>query len=416
MIYIVFSKREELLIHRIGVKEIQQYAHLKDFVPFLHERGTVVTVRDAQREIKPIYKLLQYLGQPCVYLFFSPPDGPYSRIACPKIFIAPIDKDAAHPISEEGIRKSVAGITFSQEALETLEVEGSEEVLLKCIPPPIWDKFQHLHDPQHIDQSSLFTVRTNGNILDTDIPSLQPDRITFNIPLTSRLHSIISAAIYYKTDIYGLRQHIGKRRQDRYFATDIELSKIVYTAVINPKHLHKDWRNLILTFAKTFVANPDATLVIKMVGVVSHKIRRAAIKLLRKLSVQCRIIVIFCHLSEDQYKSLIQATTYVINASANQEFGSSILEFMSAGKPAIGNNLDRPSLMNQGNAFLTDKLATQLAQSYELAILQPDRYRHMSKNATHTLQSYCSKAAVEPQFHAFMDAVETKLLEEKNDI
>ncbi|MBX2877811.1 MAG: hypothetical protein KTR30_37165 [Saprospiraceae bacterium] len=414
MIYIVFSKREELMMHRVGVKEIQQYAHLKDFLPLLEQRGTVVVVRDAQREIKPIHRFLDYLGQDYLYIYFSPPDSPYSKMECPKMFIAPIDQDEAHPISASGIQASLAGVTISQASLELLQQEAVEELLLQCIPPPVWDEFQQLHDKELTHKPSSYSIETNGNILDTSIPSLRPESIGFTIPLASRIRSIISAFLYFKMDLYGLRQYIGRRRRDRFFATKIELTGIVYTAIVNPKRQHKNWKSLVREFCLAFEKVHDATLIIKMVGTIEHKTQKAAIRLLRNLSVRCRVIVIFCHLTENRYKALIQASTFVINASDSKGIGSSLLEFMSAGKPAISYTQSDELPLNRGNSFLTDSSSSTLKQllteSYDLAKSSPDQYHLMSENATNTLKRYCSMDSITPQFNALMDAVEAKLL------
>lgn len=402
------------MMHRVGVKEIQQYAHLKDFLPLLEQRGTVVVVRDAQREIKPIHRFLDYLGQDYLYIYFSPPDGPYSKIDCPKMFITPIDQDETHPVSASGIQSSLAGVTFSQISLEQIQQQAPEDLHLQCIPPPVWDGFQQLYDKELTDKSSSNSIETNGNIVDTSIPSLRPESIGFTIPLTSRIRSIISAFLYFKTDIYSLRRYIGRRRRDRFFATKLELTGIVYTAIVNPKRQHKNWKSLVLDFCLAFEKVPDATLIIKMVGAIEHKTHKAAIRLLRNLSVRCRVIVIFCHLTEDRYKALIQATTFIINASDSEGTGSSLLEFMSAGKPAISYVQNNELPLNRGNSFLpgnsSSTLKQLLTESYDLAKSSPDQYHLMSENATNTLRGYCSIDSITPPFNALMDAVEAKLL------
>ena len=402
------------MMHRVGVKEIQQYAHLKDFLPLLEQRGTVVVVRDAQREIKPIHRFLDYLGQDYLYIYFSHPDGPYSKMECPKMFIAPIDQDEAHPISASGIHNSLAGVTFSQASLEMLQQESQNGLLLQCIPPPVWDEFQQLYDKELTDKSSSYSIETNGNILDTNIPALRPESIGFTIPLASRLRSVISAFLYFKTDIYGLRKYMGRRRRDRFFATKIELTGVVYTAIVNPKRKHKNWKNLVHEFCLAFEKVHDATLIIKMVGVIEHKTRKAAIRLLRNLSVRCRVIVIFCHLTENRFKALMQSTSFIINVSDSKGAGSSLLEFMSAGKPAISYAQSDELPLNRSNSFLTNSSSSTLKQllteSYDLAKSSPDQYHFMSKNATNTLKSYCSIDSITPRFNALMDAVEAKLL------
>ncbi len=414
MIYIVFSKRDELMMHAVGIKEIQQYAHLKDFLPLLEQRGTVVVVREAQREIKPIHKFLDYVEQDCLYIFFSPPDGPYSKMECPKMFIAQIDPEDAHSISVSGMQASLAGVTFGQASLELLQQKPHQGLLVECIPPPVWDEFEQLHDKEPIDRStSSYSIETNGNIIDTYLPSLRPESVRYAIPLASRVRSVISAFLYYKTDIYGLRKFIGRRRRDRFFATKIELTGIVYTAIVNPKRQHKNWKSLILEFCTAFEKVRDATLIVKMVGPIEYKTQKAALRLLRNLSVHCRVIVIFCHLFEDQYKALIQSSTFIVKASDSKGGGSSLLQFMSAGKPAISSAQGDEWPLNRNNAFLANSPTSTLRQlfteSYDLAKNSPDQYHLMAQNATNTLRSYCSIATITPQFNALMDAVEAKL-------
>lgn len=401
------------MVQRFGYEEIQQYAHLKDFVPFLKKRGTVVVLRDAQREVKPIHSFLEYVGHPYLYIYFSPPDPPYSRIACPKMFIAPIDKDQLPPFSIEGLQGSLAGLSFCPESIDILQEKNQGKSLLECVPPPIWDEFQQLYDKDDLTKSKVYTIDTNGNIIDTKLPDLQPAFESFKIPLTSQLRSIPHAIRYLKPDTLSLILSLGKRRQFRYYSTKIELSGIVYTTLINPRRRHKNWKQLVLAFSEAFEKIKDATLVIKVAGIVEQRTQKAVIRLIRKLSIQCRIILIFCHLNRDQYEELIRSTTYVINASSTKVVGSSLLEFMSAGKPTISPALGPGTPLTEENAFLTDGMATslkaQLEQSYDLAKNRPDQYRSMSKNAMDALQSYCSIASVEPRFQALMDALEAKL-------
>ena len=84
MIYIVYFVEDETLLNRIGLSELQHYSNLKDFLPLLEKRGTVVQVEKPGEQVDGVYQFARYLGEPALCLSFSSPDQDAFDIVCPK--------------------------------------------------------------------------------------------------------------------------------------------------------------------------------------------------------------------------------------------------------------------------------------------------------------------------------------------
>lgn len=424
MIYIVYSKIDKILTDRIGLKEIQHYAPLKDFLPLLEKRGTVVQVEDLREQVDGVYQFADYMGQACLYISFSPPDQDYCEIFCPKMFVASVIKygntylsgqlqAAPEEVLRAGIRQSLAGVAHSREAMKTVSNMADGELPLACIPPPLWDTYEKLYDKDFPQNGPGAPISTHGDIIDSDIPGLRLQSISYRVPLRTRIQSV-RAALQHKRRLLAL-EYLVQRKSIHYYPAVLGLKGIVYTAVICPSNPFKDWKGLIKDFRRVFRDTADATLAIKMAGRVKESTKRAAVRLLRWKSAKCRIVIINEHLPQDQYENLVQATAYIINLSTSEEVGNSLLEFMSAGKPAISPRYAGMHMLSSENAFFVPtgddaiSVREQLAQSYATIKNNPGRYRTMAESAREAMKTHCSEAVIEPRFFAFLDRIEALL-------
>lgn len=371
MIYIVYFVEDETLLNRIGVNELQHYSKLKYFLPLLEKRGTVVQVEKPGEQVDGVYQFAHYLGEPSVCLSFSFPDQDNFDIQCPKFFPTAI------------------------------------------FPPPVWDNYQKLATLDTLGHPHPKPISTHGAIIDSSLKSLCPKSVQHHMPLKISLQA---SWLAFKKSKYRLAMvYLLRRKSIRYFPTELILSGVVYTALIRPSQPFKNWKRLISEFCSVFKNNPDATLVLKMVGVVNESTKRAAVRFLKRKSIACRVIIINAHLLQEQYEHLVCATSYFINNSTSTEMGQPLLEFMSAGKPAISPKQEGLSPLNQENTFIVPttkgslfSIQKPLMESYSTLKNRPDRYRIMSTAATESMKKYCSYAVVEPKLSAWLDRIEAE--------
>ncbi|MCB0565054.1 MAG: glycosyltransferase [Phaeodactylibacter sp.] len=425
MIYIVYFKRDEILTDRIGRKEIQHYTPLKYFLPLLEKRGTVVLVEDPRKHVEGVYQFADYMGQPCLYISFSPPDQNYCDISCPKLFIASISKyrntylsGQIHPapakILKAGIQQSLAGISLCDATTETIANMAGDNIPLACIPPPVWDRYQKLYNKDFPENALSYSIATNGDIIDSSLPGLRPRSISYPVPLSRRIQSI-RAALQESKRLLAL-EYLVQRKSTHYYSAVLDLTGIVYTAIIRPSNPFKDWKRLIKDFCRVFRDTEDATLVLKMAGLVKDKIKKSTVNILRWKSIKCRIIIMNEHLPQEQYEHLVRSTAYIINSSTSSAIGNSLLEFMSAGKPAISPKYKEMHMLSLENTFVIPSrrgakfsIREQLTESYATIKNSPGRYRAMAASATESMKAYCSEAAVGPRLFEFLDRIEGML-------
>lgn len=369
MIYIIYFKEDETLLNRIGVDELQHYSNLKDFRPLLEKRGTVVQVEKPEDQVDGVYQFAHYLGEPALCLSFTSPDQDDFNILCPKFFPSTI------------------------------------------FPPPVWDNYDKLANLNTLGHPPCKPVSTNGDLIDSSLENLLPASVTHFMPLNRSLQACwlaLKKSKYRLALVYLLR-----RKSIHYFPAELILTGVVYTAVIRRTQPFKNWKKLINEFCSVFRDKPDATLVLKMVGAVKASTKKAAVRQLKRKSIACRVVIINAHLPQEQYEHLVCATSFIINNSTGNEIGKSLLEFMSAGKPAISPKIMETGPLNKENSFIAS--ATQgslgsirepLEESYFIKKDNPARYHSMSKDASERMKSYCSIPVVEPKLFAWLDGIE----------
>lgn len=211
------------------------------------------------------------------------------------------------------------------------------------------------------------------------------------------------------------------------------LQGVVYTAVITPSDGRKNWEDLITAFAWAFRDVEDATLVLKLGGPRQLEHHCQMLMLLSKLSpIKCRVIAIHGYLDDPDYRQLIDATTYYVNASLCEGLCMPLLEFLSAGVPAIAPNhtamadyidsefafvvdshADMPALWPHGdwNVYRTRRYQVDwysLMQSYRNSYLRARgdavAYEDMSRHAAAAMRVYCSIDSVRSELQPFLQA------------
>lgn len=213
----------------------------------------------------------------------------------------------------------------------------------------------------------------------------------------------------------------------------VDLEGVVYTTVLNPQDGRKNWHDIISAFCHAHRDHADATLVLKM---THHAMESFIGEMLTDLRVigptACRILAIHGYLPDEDLRALMGATSFYVNASRGEGLCLPLMEFMSAGVPAVAPDhtamadyvtADTTFIVASGTeptAWPNDplmritttyrriewaSLAEQFRASYHVAKNDPARYRDMSRAAVATQRAYSADAAVAAQLVEHLRAV-----------
>lgn len=117
-----------------------------------------------------------------------------------------------------------------------------------------------------------------------------------------------------------------------------ELSGVVYSTILNPFDIRKNWRGIIDAFLRG-LGDEDATLVVKLA--VSQRMRQEALHnvlhFYRRLRIRhrARVVVIGSYLSDEQMIDLTRASTYYLNASHAEGACLPLQDALAAGRPGV---------------------------------------------------------------------------------
>ncbi|MEM1155501.1 MAG: glycosyltransferase, partial [Pseudomonadota bacterium] len=206
----------------------------------------------------------------------------------------------------------------------------------------------------------------------------------------------------------------------RSWAKKMRKKPILYTAILNPKDGRKNWEDILTAFVYAFREDTDVTLLIK---VTYHDLEELYADIFTMLSelhpFACRIVFIHGYLSDEAYENLVLHSHFVVNASRGEGQCLPLMEFMSAGVPAIApDNTAMAEYVNNDNSLLVasspeltfwpqdprqvfrtlwyrinwESLVTAFEESALLYRGRKRTYRKLSRAATESLKSYCSLA------------------------
>lgn len=221
----------------------------------------------------------------------------------------------------------------------------------------------------------------------------------------------------------------AEAREVRHF----HLDGVVYTAVFNPRDGRKNWEDILLAFCVAHAEREDATLILKFASSDPEFAYEMVRDNLRKLPpFRCRVIALSVFFDEQTYCQLIASSTYVVNASRSEGQCLPVMEFMSAGKPAIApRNTAFGDYIDENIAFIVndskelccwphdgrnmyrahryridwESLVDAFDASYRVAKERPEQYRKMSGDALARMRGFCSQDAVWKKFSAFVNLI-----------
>jgi glycosyltransferase involved in cell wall biosynthesis len=423
MVYSTFTARS--IDTGLGKPEYSYWFVRRAFWPMLERFGVVVPVTDPAREVPAIRATAARDGQDCVFFSFDPPHKTELDLGCPTVPVFAWEFDTIpdtawedEPRNDWRLPLGATGlaITHSSFAATTVRATMGADYPVWSIPAPVHEaKRRHAVSAAGVHPETV--LRISGIAFDAG-------RINRDLFSMQRAHEDGMDVL---------------RALDRYLAADdrpdqaFSLGGVVYTAIFNPSDGRKNWTDLLQGFVWAFRDTPDATLVLKIthsdvtrgLGQVLHHLAKVG-------DFSCRVLLLQGMLPDDQFDKLLEMTSYIVNTSTNEGQCLPLMEFMSAGRPAI--TPDHTSMRDYAtteNAFLLrccekpvawphDPLAASRTvlhsldfvsllrayrESYAVAKHDPARYAAMSAAATAAQEAFCGDAVVQARLGVVLEHI-----------
>lgn len=215
----------------------------------------------------------------------------------------------------------------------------------------------------------------------------------------------------------------------------LRLHGVVYVSMFSPEDWCKNWQDSVSAFVWAFRDNAQATLVLKLppwaAGPAFADIEDW---LLQFAPFRCRIVALFGFLDPPELAALIRAAHFYVNSSAGESSGLPVLEFLSAGRPAIAPHhtamadvlTERAGFplrsAKEHNVWPHDprRLFTTMRHrldwssilaayetSFAVATAADDGYRRMAAEAQAAARRFCAAPVAEQRLRNFLDFRDT---------
>lgn len=397
----------------LGAAEYSYGFVMKAFRPLFEQLGRVHLVDGGQAQVERIVETAIAAGEAAVLISFAPPHRTPLELRCP---IVPVvawefptipnrvwDGEPRHDWTFV-LRQTGRAITLSDDAAAAMRAAMGRSFPAIGVPTPVWDRFPELHTLGAPGGEARLAI--DGFVLDT------------------RGRAFVPGA-----PIPGVPDASGAGPAERLPAETV-VDGVVFTAVLAPKDGRKSWPDILTAFIAAFGETPDATLVIKMIGTDPGLWWWEAHELLGKeRPFACRIVILHGYLDEQHYNALIAASHWIVNASKAEGQCLPLLEFMSAGRPAIApRHTAMADYITADNALIlatseeycgwphdpvnemttirhrVDWSALQACyrDAYALTRDDPEGYARRGAAARETMRGYCSDAVVAARLDAFL--------------
>jgi len=253
-----------------------------------------------------------------------------------------------------------------------------------CAPAPVFDEFSPLA---------------------TDVPPFTIGRGT---------------ALHFHGRLYDSWQPDDGRTVQR--DQSVAIAGLVFTAVFSPSDGRKGWEDIVSAFADALGSRGDATLVLKLIGGSANSQADRVVDFVRRLIIpRARVVVMEGYLNDEDYHALVRATAYVVSAAKAEGQCLPLMEFMSAGTPALApRHTAMLDYLTEDNAFVVDShrirhhwahdprlllkayayevswqsLREAYRAAYQEAMESPGRYSRRSLAAQESLQQFCGPERV----------------------
>ena len=382
----------------LGRPDYSYYFVYKRFLPLLEKFGTVQPLFDL-RQLDALAQQARDEGEEPVLMLFAPPHEAPENPSCPvvPVFAWEFDTIPDEPLGGNPrhnwvsvLEETPVAITHSQFAVDAVRRSLGPDFPIYSMPAPVFDGFSAIPNAEWTGETRTLTL--DGTVLDSVRMGLrgEPD---FSVP------------------------ELATGPQS------LELSGVVFTSVFNPADKRKNWLDSLSAFVWAFRDNPDATLVLKLVHFDRELACWTVLQEMRKLApYQCRVVVLHGYLEQDAFDELVRATTFTVNSARAEGQCLPLMEFMSAGKPAIApDHTSMADYINSENAFVVaghrepaawpqdprmvfrctrfriewSTLRAAYEQAWKVVTEDPEAYRAMSRQAQETLRAHCSREVTE---------------------
>lgn len=213
----------------------------------------------------------------------------------------------------------------------------------------------------------------------------------------------------------------------------VTLHGVVYTSVLNPDDGRKNWQDIVTAFCHALRDADDATLVIKAVHHSMVSYLGMFNYLMQAIGpMRCRVIILHGYLDDADYRRLIDASTYYVNASLCEGGCLPLVEFISTGTPAIApDNTAMRDYIRPDSSFVVksapvctnwphdprfvmrtsyyridwESLATQFRDSYDLVKRDPAAWHTRGVRAAGSVQQFYGGDVVQASLRRFLQSV-----------
>ena len=403
MIILVTSKISRTSIQAsLGKPEYSYYFLLKQFMPALEQIATVIPVESSD-EVDPLYRQLSESGENVVFLSVSPPQQTPVNLQCPTVCLfawefhdAPDQPWHNEPRNDwrYALQHLAGAIACSRESAQAIRNLMGEDYPITAIPAPVWAHFGDLMPSDGWRPgANLRSFEFSGHAIDSPTLGLSANGLVQHVPrpprpsgsrnaqnsapgalrITGRLLSAwLTALRRSRNQRTALRHQVQQTSsspagiqavEDCHF----ELSGVVFSSIFSPSDGRKNWVDIVTAFCWAFRDTPDATLLLKMTHHDLEFFRIPLLTLLSRLApFKCRVLTLHGFLEDDKYRELIGITDFYVNASTGEGLCLPLMEFLSAGKPALA---PRHTAMLD---YLNEELAHIITTSEELACWSHD--------------------------------------------
>jgi glycosyltransferase involved in cell wall biosynthesis len=406
---LIYSHTNESTIKKnYGMAEYSYYLVLKEFLPVLKKLGKVIIIADPESEVDAIYK--KHIFGDCVFLSFTPPHKTITTLQCPTIPVLAWEfEDIPTEIWDNDARndwrftlgKLGFAITHSTHTARAIRKAMRPDFPVTAIPAPVWDNFQGYYDHNINIKNNHLNINFTGTTIDTADSDWQLGISNPEKP-------------FYQASV------------------NTKISGTIYTTVLNPLDGRKNWEDIITAFCHALAEKPDATLILKFTNKSTNEWLDRLVEILLSLPKhQCRILMLNGFIDDESYANLARSTSYTVNASTGEGQCLPLMEYMSAGCPAISpKHTGMEDYINSSNAFIVsasleptpwpddtrrlyrsyyhrvcwESLVNCFKESYDVVNNEPKRYRKMADTATNQLGKHCSRKAVRKKLKRFFTA------------
>lgn len=421
MIFLIHSETESAnILENLGAAEYSYYFVLKEFRPLLEEMGMVVALSgDPRQEADRIWGNANRRGEDCVFLTFSPPHRSFVPARCPTIPVfawefdtlptEQWDDDPRHDWRVV-LRQTGRAITHSNFAVDVTKATMGQDYPIISLPAPVSDGYAGLYDAAASAVAEPVTIMVRGRVFDTRKLDLTPH----------------GAAARRLTGRPALPENSGTRNT----LQELVLDGVIYSSVFCPIDGRKNWFDMLCGFCLALRDKSDATLLFKLTHRDCDDAVLAMLEDLAKLQpFRCRVVLIDGYLPDDAYRDLAALSSYTVNTSHGEGQCLPLMEYMSAGKPAIAPaHTGMADYITPANAFVLgatrepgtwphdprrafrtrqyrinfETLLAAYQESYDVAKRQPARYRQMAAAAHFGLKAHCSRSNIRAGLQQFL--------------